>query len=638
MKNIIPALLAAPLMLLGACGDFESVNTDPSAALPDQVRAEYLLNKSVIQAQMNPDVAERAFILYWKTAGRQHRSGGLSNGSYDDGFSTNYYAQVAEWLSLANQAIETAQMNLTGDIDLPYTPELLRNQIQMARVWRAYLMSEFSDNFGPMPLDGFKGVNPAYSDVESVYRFILTELKDAAATIDTKITAKDFAKYDAAYGYDFAKWQKYANSLRLRLAMRLSEVDPATAQAEFEDAARGPLLLAAADQFKVTERPGWDALTGVMSREWNAQMISATQNNIFIGLGGIETATSMPAYAPYVKEADWMGVKYDQHFSSITNDPSAGFWYDGLHPVIDPRAYTLYVAPGDTDNPDFSRYPSWNNTATTTKMNLVDADGKVVKEIEAKFTWNAAPLGDWGDKGARNQVYNYNGTNPRMSSKFRMSTAQRIFFAEWETCFLLAEGAVRGWAIPAGMTAQSAYESGVRASFDYWGLGAMATAYLASESYNRVGTSVSWAHTAEPSGTRAMRYTDGYTGTEGVYDMPLPVNTLYKNGTVRNDLLTKIITQKFIAQAPWLPLETWNDHRRLGLPFFENPCVEKPLIDMPALTAANATAGNSVAFFPQRIKYPSGLQNSNPEGYSQAVSLLGAGGDAVLTPLWWAKH
>ncbi len=45
---------------------------------------------------------------------------------------------------------------------------------------------------------------------------------------------------------------------------------------------------------------------------------------------------------------------------------------------------------------------------------------------------------------------------------------------------------------------------------------------------------------------------------------------------------------------------------------------------------------NSVKNFPQRLRYPSGLMNSNAAGYAQAVGFL-AGEDAVLTPLWWAK-
>jgi hypothetical protein len=105
---------------------------------------------------------------------------------------------------------------------------------------------------------------------------------------------------------------------------------------------------------------------------------------------------------------------------------------------------------------------------------------------------------------------------------------------------------------------------------------------------------------------------------------------------VRNDQLTKIITQKFIAQTPWLPLETWNDHRRLGLPFFENVVLESPINTLPALTSSNMNTAN-VQFLPQRMKYPSTLPNSNVEGYNGAVSALG-GADAILTPLWWAQH
>jgi hypothetical protein len=133
-----------------------------------------------------------------------------------------------------------------------------------------------------------------------------------------------------------------------------------------------------------------------------------------------------------------------------------------------------------------------------------------------------------------------------------------------------------------------------------------------------------------------MNYEDGITGAAGTVAVAYPKNDLYKSGAVRNDHLTKIITQKYLAQLPWLPLETWSDHRRLGLPFFENPAVEDIMTDLPALTGSNYMT-SSIQFSPQRVKYPSNLRNSNASGYSTAVSALG-GVDAVLTPLWWAKH
>ncbi|HVW58882.1 MAG TPA: SusD/RagB family nutrient-binding outer membrane lipoprotein, partial [Puia sp.] len=81
---------------------------------------------------------------------------------------------------------------------------------------------------------------------------------------------------------------------------------------------------------------------------------------------------------------------------------------------------------------------------------------------------------------------------------------------------------------------------------------------------------------------------------------------------------------------------TWNDHRRLGLPFFENPIVEAPMPALPDLNGSSYMTA-SIKFIPQRVPYPASLANSNKAGYQQAVTELG-GPDAVLTPLWWAQH
>ncbi|WP_277905135.1 SusD/RagB family nutrient-binding outer membrane lipoprotein [Porphyromonas macacae] len=132
-----------------------------------------------------------------------------------------------------------------------------------------------------------------------------------------------------------------------------------------------------------------------------------------------------------------------------------------------------------------------------------------------------------------------------------------------------------------------------------------------------------------------MNYVDGYTKAPGTIDYHYPelANRLYT--VAYNDRLTKIITQKFIANTPWLPLEAWSDHRRLGLPFFNTPVIEKSIALMPQLTQSNYKVAQ-VNFFPQRIPYPSSIKNGNPQGYNGAVQKLG-GKDEVFTPLWWAK-
>jgi len=635
MKTLFKIFLpvATTTLLMVGCKKFDEINVDPYLANEQQVQVEYFINGSIIADQMDPHIAERIFVLYWKTAGRQQFGGGISSGGYNDGWTSDWYGSgyIGRSLNRIYSAVEVAEKQIASGNVKEYTNNLL----QIARIYRAYLLSELTDNFGPIPLDGFQGKTPTFSDVKTVYYYLLEELKDASNKMDLGVATSPETKYDQAYGFNYARWQKYANSMRLRLAMRLSEVDASKAKSEFEDAASKPLLTAADDAFGVQEKDGWDDLTGVMTRQWNYFQLSATLSNLMVGLGGIKSEDQLgPDKDPYIKAADYAGKRYLNHWPTMVNDPMAGYWLDGLPYTIDPRAYAAFNIPGDVTNPNFNFYPSWDNTASTTSRTLVDAGGATVATIDAKFTWNAPVNGSWGTKGSMNNVARFNGATPRLLNQFRNSSAKRLFYGAWETYFLLAEAAERGWSVP--MSGQAAYEAGIDASFAYWGLSSFAGAYKTSTDYNRAGTSVSWSHTTEPAATHTMNYIDGYTSTPGVVQIAYPVNNLYKNGTVRNDHLTKIITQKFIAQNPWVPLETWSDQRRLGLPFCENPAVEQPLTNMPDLNSSNYMTSN-IKFFPQRIKYPSSVNATNPTGYADAVSKLG-GPDAVLTPLWWAKH
>jgi len=643
MKKILNkiGLLIGTAAIVASCSNFEEMNINPTAANAEQVQVEYFINDAIIGAQQDPHLAERIFILYWTDAGRQQRVGTLSEGYHSDGWTSDYYRYISGWLRGANSAIQVAEEK----IELGTVKEYTDNLKQIARIWRVYLMSEMVDNFGPIPVEGFKGVNPDYNTVEEVYLYMLAELKDATAAIDVDVVnSVDISKWDPAFGYDYTKWRNYGNSMRMRLAMRLSEVAPSVAQAEFEDAAKNSEFIASLDgTFAVQETGGWNSLTGVMTRQWWDQFMTPTQNNLMIGLGGVLSSDQLEASMHgSIKSANYMGVKYDDHFTMMTNDPSAGFWFDGLHNTIDPRAYDLFKIPGNFDDPNFNSYPSWSPDWTkVTEKDLivgeVDSDDNNETDdisIEGAFTWNAYPNGNWGEKGSKNKVYYHGGTLPRLSHKYREGSDKRVFFGSWETYFLIAEASVRGWDVPMG--GQTAYEEGISQSFAYNNVSGHISTYLASNDYNRVGTSVSWSHTTEPNATVAMDYVDGYTSTAGTFNFTYPENTIYEGGSVKNDLLTKIITQKFIAQTPWLPLEAWSDHRRLGLPFFENPAIETVISRLPNLTPGNFMS-NSVGVFPQRLKYPSGLETSVPVGYQQALEFLG-GDDSVFTPLWWAKH
>ena len=81
-----------------------------------------------------------------------------------------------------------------------------------------------------------------------------------------------------------------------------------------------------------------------------------------------------------------------------------------------------------------------------------------------------------------------------------------------------------------------------------------------------MGTSVKFTHTAEPA-NYTINYLDPVSGDVKTtqYKYPDANKILYK-GKKLNDQLTKIITQKFIANTPWLPQENWCDHRRTEAP------------------------------------------------------------------------
>ena len=648
-----PVIFALIPVLLFSCKKFADVNTNPTAANSNQVQVEYFIDNSIVTAQMNPGVSERAFILYWAAAGHQISDADgatFSWGAYSDEWISEYYNNQASALTYINNAITVAQQQMAAGTQKLYTSNLY----WISRIWRAYLLTEMSDCFGPMPTNGFQGVNPSFSDVKTVYYYALSELDSAAAGINVNVEAapSSVSVEDPAYAFNWLHWQQYANSMRLRLAMRLSQVDPAKAQSEFVAAAGTKNFISDnSANFGVTEASGWNSLSGVYTRCWYLAPESVTLNNLMVNLGGVTTSSQLPSVVTdptslttalgKVKAANYIGQYLPVQFTTMTNNPYSAYYMDGMPATIDPRAFQMFYIPGNSSSATF---PSGTCGAIDggTTDNFLNMDGTTFKAFDAAFTWNPMPDGNWGAKGGvvntLNSMLNIgvsNGKVPSLQEKFRTQTSTRVFFGAWESYFLLAEGAVRGWTSP--LSAQAAYDSGIARSFGYWNVSQYLPSYLASDDYNRNGTSVDWNNTTEPSSTFSASYVDGTTNTPGTKSITYPVNSLYQSGGVRNDYLTKIITQKFIAQTPWLPLETWSDHRRLGLPFFDNPVLEAPIQTLPTLTTSNVASTTSQQYFPQRMKYPASLQNSNVTGYNAAISALG-GTDAVLTPLWWAQH
>lgn len=643
--------------LFTSCID-ENVNVNPETFEEKDLRPEWLLNTSIGNAQMNPHIAERIFVIDWMSAGHFQRASGFALGADANSYSEDYLSVdfAAGWIRDASKAITIAESRLEEGTTFTY----FKNIMQMSRIWRAYLLAEVADNFGSIPTVGI-GLDeqPVFKSEEDVYKFILEELKDATAKLDPSIPWTDMVvAQDLFYKFDLKKWIKYGNSLRMRMAMRVSYIDPVLAKTHFEDAAKGPYIDAIGDIAQVQERDGWSPFSGVMSRPWNGLNMSKTFYNLAVNLGGLEFVVAGDLQGKLKDPNTHLGMRLDKHLPLTTNDPTAGYLYDGIPKYADPRAQKMYSITGVQDSQGV--YPisafgqdgiyNQNDEKSRERFNIPLYTENVYKRgtnvldtlliVNVAYTWNTYVAGVWSNGETANNKANMsvqltNSANKlsALANKYRTSDGQRIFFGPWESYFLLAEAAVKGWTV--AESDQAYYEKGVRASFEHYELSALVEDYLKSEAYNRVGTSVKYTHTTEAA-SFTIGYLDGYTKEQKSTQYTYPKNSIYNGGATNNDKLTKIITQKFIAQMPWLPLEAWSDHRRLGLPFIENQAVESDYSTQTQVPLTVATSKDCEwRFYPKRLRYPSSWRTQSPKQYQQAVGYLN-GPDLSSTVLWWS--
>jgi hypothetical protein len=86
---------------------------------------------------------------------------------------------------------------------------------------------------------------PVYDTQEAIYRDMLKELKEAAAQLGSQADQLSFGNADILYKGDVAKWKKFANSLRLRLAIRARFANATLAAEHINDVVSGNNLIEA---------------------------------------------------------------------------------------------------------------------------------------------------------------------------------------------------------------------------------------------------------------------------------------------------------------------------------------------------------------------------------------------------------
>ncbi len=127
-----------------------------------------------------------------------------------------------------------------------------KNLVQAARILRAFLFHRLTDYYGSVPytetIQAADGIFfPHYDKQKLIYTDLLKELDEATAAFGAADPSDGFSAADLYYNGDIAKWKRWGYSLMLRLAMRLSEVDAATANTYVAKAVAGGVFTSNAD-------------------------------------------------------------------------------------------------------------------------------------------------------------------------------------------------------------------------------------------------------------------------------------------------------------------------------------------------------------------------------------------------------
>lgn len=247
MKNKIDkmyrTLLGVVLLgiMLSCTSDLGEVNKDPykSDYIPVENNFVTIMN-NVIPVINNGNVFQRQQNLFGDIY-----SGYMMTSTVFSMDNTPQYVFPNEWLntpfkisfSAMSAAIIKIKKSLTSSSG-EVLPEY-KDYYALMQILRVAGMHRYADMWGPIPYSQITGdeLQVAYDDLETLYNTFIAELTEAADMLDAYVgTPSGLADYDLVYGGDYEKWIKFANSLKLRLAMRMSYASPAEAQQYAEEA------------------------------------------------------------------------------------------------------------------------------------------------------------------------------------------------------------------------------------------------------------------------------------------------------------------------------------------------------------------------------------------------------------------
>lgn len=238
MKKIYIILFAAVALIANSCTkNYLEYNTDPYAATDAQMEVDdYLVQGSLktLEGWVVPSEEHRFQFLEVLGSGTLNGFFAETVANWANKFST--FNVNDEWAADAFNEIIPAVFGARLQLSKITEDEV---SLAVADICEVAVFAKLTDAYGPLPFSklGADGSLVApYDSQEVLYDSFFTKL-DAAIAVLTNHSAETFnANSDIVFGGNIVKWVKYANTLKLRLAMRIVYVDEEKAQKKAEEA------------------------------------------------------------------------------------------------------------------------------------------------------------------------------------------------------------------------------------------------------------------------------------------------------------------------------------------------------------------------------------------------------------------
>lgn len=233
IKKIYLSVATSCIVLGGCTGDFESFNTDPNSA--QTMDLTMLITTMEMDAVLPCGGSDTEPVNQYQKAynliGDVYSGYMAGTNNWNAGMNTQTYALTAtEW---SNNAFSVAYTNvMPAWLSLKYAHDkgLLEDHIfAVGEILRVMTLHRMSDIYGPIPVTHFGEAKNPYEAQKDCYMHFFETLDKSIDVLTKQVAgspdAKPLEKVDVVYGGDYAKWIKLANSVKLRLAMRIVYVD-----------------------------------------------------------------------------------------------------------------------------------------------------------------------------------------------------------------------------------------------------------------------------------------------------------------------------------------------------------------------------------------------------------------------------